>query len=123
MKTKVIPAIIILGAILFLAHRITTLAKHNRLISQYDYVMSDPVAVSNAAYFGKPPEGWTIVCNNNGKYAPKSPLGNVPDYAGGTFVKNNKSDAIVSAWKLKLAFDKPSAPVQEPLKTEWKDCE
>lgn len=95
----------------------------------YDYVMKSLTARSNAMYFGKPPDGIQIVCDDSGRYAPREIWSEINPNAGfvwgwNGFVRTNRQDAIVSAWRVKEILDNrnTNSPTPPPP-IVWKPCE
>lgn len=87
-----------------------------------DFVMGEPNAVSNAIYHCKqPPEGWSIVCDGKGHYAPKHAIALECD------VRTNEYEAVVAAWRDKAIWDAPHEPVTPAVlgepKYQWHQCD
>lgn len=92
----------------------------------YDNVMKSLTARSNALHFGNPPDGFQIVCDDSGKYAPKEiwPHGGFV-WNMSHFVRTNRQDAIVAAWRVKEILEDRTAndPTPPPPPINWKPCE
>lgn len=96
----------------------------------YDYVMKSLTARSNAMYFGKPPDGIQIVCDDSGLYAPREIWSEINPNAGfvwgwNDFVRTNRQDAIVAAWRVKEILDNrnTNSPTPPPPPVVWKPCD
>lgn len=94
-----------------------------------DFVMGSSTAVSNALYFKQPPMGWSVACDNRGRYAPMH----------GTFVvensvdtvRTNEFEAMVACWRTKEIWDDfdarsdaemKSLQPPNPAPVVWQDC-
>lgn len=94
-----------------------------------DFVMMSATAKSNAAYFGKPPEGWDVVCDDQGRYAPrhlskwKPGGGYVIDSS--IYIRTNLNEGIIAAWRVKEVWDGIDAEARTNPKPpiNWKPCE
>lgn len=88
-------------------------------------------ARSNAAYFSKPPEGFDIVCDGQGRYAPRSLWKHGGGYVlqDSHHIRSNQSDALIETWRIKVAWDRieakngAEAALPKPPPINWKPCE
>lgn len=94
-----------------------------------DIVLESATAASNAATFGRPPDGWSVVCDDHGHYAPAY-LGyafDIPDLPGYRMtVRDTFQEAVVACWQVKEVLDRPHEPEPGPslhTTNKWKECD
>ncbi len=85
-----------------------------------DFVMGSQTAVSNAVLFGKPPDGFTVVCAPDGTFAPAFE-GRVIDTA--LSIRTSKWEAVVASWRVKEIWESPRTPPQIGAQKAWEKCE
>lgn len=92
-----------------------------------DFFMGSWTAVSNATRAMQPPEGWSVVCDDEGHYAARSPYGTVLDLkndAANAYVRTNYFEAVVVAWRTKEIWDTPTKTYELPRSGfSWKECD
>lgn len=137
MKNKVIEkiAMTVLVALLFslvafcVSKRISFLKQQgvDAGLGKSDYGLVSITARSNATHFGKPPEGYSIVCDDRGNFSVSvkktwSSGGNwIPELAW--LIRTNEAEALIAAWRYWEIDNAPYVPSPVPSHGEWKTCD
>lgn len=84
-----------------------------------DFVMDSPTVISNAAHHGyQLPEGYGVVCDQYGRYAPSIiSIGAVITTDG--FVRTSRWEAVIAAWRCWEVLHPQPVVSTNPI---WSDC-
>lgn len=97
----------------------------NRPSTADDFYLGSLTAISNATFANQPPQGWSIVCDDSGHYAARSPYGTVLDNNLETngHIRTNYFEAVVVAWRVKEIWDTPREEPRPRSGYTWKECD
>jgi len=96
----------------------------NAVVNPRDFILMSVTAVSNANRFQKPPDGWRVVCDGGGHYAPQAggrgAVDNITYYGTNTVIRATEFEAVVACWRIKEIWN---TPMPDHPTNQWHDCE